>query len=112
VWNSELLAAAIGGAVVTAAVLALVCWRRATRIQDTAVLIGEAMQRRGITPADAAAAGLEPEVFAARRRCAACTDDPACRALLSTLAPARLPEACPNRDFFDRVAAHKAIAKP
>ena len=45
------------------AVYAVARRHRVARIQGTPVLIGEAMKRRGITPADVGAAGLE----AARR---------------------------------------------
>lgn len=80
------------------------------RITRTGVLIGEAMKRRGITPADAEVAGLEPEVFAAQQRCATCAADPVCRVWLSGVGEGDFPEQCPNRSFFVQVAQHKAFA--
>jgi len=91
------------------AIVALLRWRRATRIMGTRVLIGEAMKRRGITPADAEAAGLEAEVLLAGKRCASCAEDGACRVLLSELGQGDVPGNCPNRGLFDRVAQHKAV---
>ncbi len=108
--GNELIALAIAAGALVVAVVALARWRRAVRIMRTKVLIGEAMKRRGITPADAEAAGLESEVLVAGQRCAKCALDPACRVLLSELGSSDVPEACPNRDFFDKVAAHKAVA--
>lgn len=102
-----LFAAAVGGVVAAAA--ATLRWRRAVRIRQTGVLIGEAMKRRGITPADAEAAGLEPEAFAAQLRCATCVADPACRVWLSGVGTDDLPQQCPNRSFFEQVVQHKAI---
>lgn len=91
------------------AAVALLRWRRAARIMGTRVLIGEAMKRRGISPADAEAAGLEAEVLVAGSRCATCASDHACRVVLSELGKGDVPGNCPNRDFFDRVSQHKAV---
>jgi len=93
-------------AVVAVVVYAIARRRRAARIMATPVLIGEAMERRGITPADVAAAGPDSDVFAASRHCASCVVDAKCRAMLSKGA-GDVPAECPNRGFFDRVAAHK-----
>jgi len=98
---------------VLACALAAVAWsairqrRRDIRILSTPVLIGEAMMHEAITPADAAAAGREAEVFTAVARCAACASDSECRAALMGGASNELPEHCPNREFFAHVAAHK-----
>lgn len=81
---------------------------RAGRIQRTKILAGEAMRRRGITPADAAAAGVEHEVFAAVRRCESCGVDVQCRESMGRSGSGAPPAACPNSAFFDDVAAHKA----
>jgi len=81
---------------------------RLERIRRTKVLVGEAMRRRGITPADAAAAGVEHEVFAAVRRCETCGVDAQCRESMAGSASGRPPETCPNSAFFDDVAAYKA----
>jgi hypothetical protein len=93
-------------AIVAVAAYVIARRRRAARILGTRVLIGEAMARKGITPADAAAAGPDSEVFAASRRCASCAVDPQCRAVLSQGA-GDVPAECPNRGFFARIAAHK-----
>ena len=81
---------------------------RAERIRRTKILAGEAMRRRGITPADAAAAGVEHQVFAAVRRCETCAVDAECREKLAASASGAPPAVCPNSAFFDDVAAHKA----
>ncbi len=107
--DNDLVALAIAVVALVVAVVALLRWRQAVRIMRTRVLIGEAMKRRGITPADAEAAGLEPEVLVAGQRCAVCSADPECRVLLSELGSNDVPDACPNRAFFDRVAQHKAV---
>jgi hypothetical protein len=106
-WETFYLSIAVTALLV--AIVALMRWRRAARIMSTKVLIGEAMKRRGITPADAEAAGLEAEVLAAGKRCASCAEDGACRVLLSELGQGDVPGSCPNRDLFDRVAQHKAV---
>jgi hypothetical protein len=106
-WEPFYLAIAVTALLV--AIVALMRWRRAVRLMGTRVLIGEAMKRRGITPADAEAAGLEPETLLAGRRCATCASDSACRVLLSELGQGDVPGACPNREFFDRVSEYKAV---
>ena len=92
------------------AVYAVARRHRVARIQGTPVLIGEAMKRRGITPADVGAAGLEAELVAAKARCASCTSDAACRVLLGEPWRFDLPATCPNRNFFERVERHKSAA--
>jgi len=81
---------------------------RMQRLRRTKILAGEAMQRRGITPADAAAAGVEHQVFAAVRRCETCGIDAQCRESMGASGSGLPPAACPNSAFFDDVAAHKA----
>ena len=103
----ELIALLAALVAVLVAVLAYAGWRRARRIAGTRVLVGEAMRSYGITPADAEAAGLEAGILVARQRCADCAAQPSCRLLLAELNGARLPQSCPNRDFFDRVASHR-----
>jgi hypothetical protein len=95
----------VGAAVV---VYVIVRWRRMVRVMRTRVLIGEAMQRHGLTPADAEAAGLEGELAIARRRCAECVQAQACRLLLAESPGQGLPERCPNHDFFAQLAAEKS----
>jgi len=82
--------------------------RRTARIMQTQLLIGEAMMRRGITPAHAEAAGRGNEVFGAARQCAVCAVDGECREQLSAVPKGDLPGECPNRGIFDEIAAHKA----
>lgn len=106
-WEFAGLFVAVAALVVSA--VALLRWRQATRIMGTRVLIGEAMRRRGISPADAEAAGLEAEILVAGNRCATCAADRACRVVLSELGNGDVPGNCPNRDFFDRVSQHKAV---
>jgi Family of unknown function (DUF6455) len=107
-WEPLYLSIAVTALLV--AIVALMRWRRAARIMGTRVLIGEAMMRRGITPADAEAAGLEPEIVLAGKRCAVCAADAACRVVLSESGRADVPDVCPNRNIFDRIAQHKAVA--
>ena len=91
-----------------AAIAAMLAVRRTARILETKLLIGEAMLRRGITPADAETAGLESEMYAARERCSNCLSEAACRVLLA--APkADVPATCPNRSFFQQLADDKAV---
>lgn len=90
-----------------AAIAAMLAVRRTARILETRLLIGEAMIRRGLTPADAEATGLESEMYAARERCANCLSESACRVLLAT-PKADVPASCPNRSFFDELAQEKA----
>lgn len=104
----DLLLLIFAGLVIAVALFAIARWRRIVRIQNASVLIGEAMQLRGIEAADAEAAGLEAEVFVAARRCKTCAAESECRALLSTSSSVDLPSECLNRAFFDHVAAHKA----
>jgi hypothetical protein len=99
----ELAVLVLGGA-------ALLRWYRSARIRGLGALIGEAMRRRGITPADAEAAGLANEMTAAVQRCGACTSAAGCRVAMSRFGRWNLPEVCPNRQFLDRVADHKARA--
>lgn len=81
--------------------------RRSARMGGRGILIGEAMRRRRITPADAAAAGRETDMLRARERCAGCADEDACRAALTGSARADVPAGCPNRAFFAEVASHR-----
>ena len=82
--------------------------RRRRRLAGTQVLIGEAMKRLGITPADAEAAGLEPALLAATQRCAGCTDTAQCRSRLGALTGPPIPDQCPSHTLFAHIAAHKA----
>lgn len=107
-WESADLV--LSGAALLVASYALLRWRRAIRILGTRVLIREAMKRRGITPVDAEAAGLDAELLAAEARCGGCTADLACRVMLSEPGRGELPATCPNRHFFERIEQHKTVA--
>lgn len=64
---AELLAYLVAAAALAVAAFALLRWRGAVHVLSIRVLIGEATRRRGVTPADAQAAGLEAEVLAAQK---------------------------------------------
>ncbi len=106
-WDSIYLTVALAALLVAG--YALLRWRRAIRIMGTPVLIAEAMKRRGITPGDAEAAGLDADLLAAEARCAGCTAHLACRVMLSEPGSGSLPATCPNRNFFERIEQHKAV---
>lgn len=103
IFVALLFAAGIAGLL-----LALSAWRRRLRIMGTTRPIGEAMRHRGITPADAEAAGLDCETAVAARRCASCSAQRECRANLSRVWSTGVPRDCANRMFFDCIAADKA----
>jgi hypothetical protein len=109
--DAEIAAYLVALASLAVAAFALVRWRRAVRIMGTRILIGEAMRRRGITPADAQTVGLEAEVLAAQGRCANCRMDTSCRMWLADAGAGGLPDGCPNRDFFERVEVGKSALK-
>ena len=101
-----LITAALVAIAVVAAIWMLASRRR--RLAGTQVLIGEAMKRLGITPADAEAAGLEPALLAATQRCAGCTDTAQCRSRLGAFTGPPIPDQCPSHTLFAHIAAHKA----
>ena len=106
--DTTILLAVAAVSALVAAIAALHAVRRTRRILDTKLLIGEAMRRRGVTPADAEAAGLEADMYVARERCADCRSEAACRVVLAT--PKQdVPSACPNQAFFAQLAAEKAV---
>lgn len=96
---------------VTGAALAAVAIHRAYVVRRDAAhaqnLVGLAMRRVGITPADAAAAGLEQELLQARQRCAGCAVSGSCRRRLGSLSPLGLPAECVNAALFARVAQER-----
>lgn len=83
--------------------------RRRAAVMASSVLIGRAMDRRGITPADAEAAGLESEIAAAGTRCAECANAALCRSWLLAGRRERFPATCPNSKFFEEIQSHLAI---
>ena len=96
---------------VIAVLLVMSAGRRRARIAGSSTLVGEAMRRRGLTPADAESAGIEHEFFAAARRCSGCVAEAQCRASLARVLPGNLPSQCPNREFFDHLAIHKVARR-
>lgn len=76
-------------------------------VQGAPNLVGCAMDRLGITPADAEAAGMEGALLQARERCANCTVRAECRAGLAALLPRPLPSACVNAALFERIARER-----
>lgn len=90
--------------------------RRKVR-DDRPLLIGQMMGRRGITPADAAAAGYRSEIALAERICAACAAQERCRLWLAEGKASGYEEFCPNAarfPLFERGTAHRqaAVAHP
>lgn len=104
------------GAVVATVGLAL--WlssrQRAQRravLSATPLLIGEAMNKRGVCPADAEAAGLEGDLAQAVALCADCPHTEGCRDWLADGDGQRSPSYCANAPMLDRVAAARAAAQ-
>ena len=81
--------------------------RRVWIMKQHKVLVGAAMDSYGITPADAAAAGLEEEVYKASARCNACRSIGPCRSWLAFGLKKRLEQNCPNLQLFRAVRLHK-----
>lgn len=74
-------------------------------------LIGPAMRRFGVTPADAEAVGLEPALQQAQKRCGTCLLQQECRSRLGGLRRG-LPEGCPNAGLFTQIARERARIQP
>lgn len=90
-------------------------WRRRVRrakLASTPVLIGAAMAKRGISPADAEAAGREGDLGQAVQLCAKCIDQQGCRSWLMSGDGRRSPPYCPNAALMDDIAQAKAAAAP
>lgn len=104
---NDILLTILAGWAFVVLLFAVLAWRRVRRIRGASVLIGEAMQTQGISPADAESAGVQDETLAAARRCAACTAQAECRSSLAKFIPHGLPSQCPNRAFFDYVKWRK-----
>jgi hypothetical protein len=104
------------GAVLAAGGLTLWLWTRhralrRAQLSATPLLIGEAMNKRGVCPADAEAAGLEEELGAAVALCAGCPHTEGCRAWLADGDARRSPAYCANAPMLDRVAAARAASR-
>jgi hypothetical protein len=102
-------------AAVVVVVVIVWSWRRRVRraqLAATPVLIGAAMAKRGISPADAEAAGREAELVQAVQLCAQCIDQEGCRSWLMSGDGRRSPPYCPNAALMDGIAHAKAAAAP
>lgn len=84
-------------------------YRRAV-LAHTPLLIGEAMAKRGVFPADAEAAGMESEVAAAVARCEACAATEQCRDWIAGGRRRGNAGFCPNAAMFDALDEKKAAA--
>ena len=74
------------------------------------LLIGEAMAKRGVYPADAETAGMESEVAAAVQRCEACAATEQCRDWIAGGRHRGNQAFCPNAALFDELEERKAAA--
>ncbi|MCS6920948.1 MAG: hypothetical protein NZM07_03335 [Elioraea sp.] len=92
-------------------VVFLVRRARRYRFESAKVLIGEAMRSQGITPDDAAKAGLEAALLAGRDLCASCSSSEECRMLLRTNSIAEFEEKCPNVELFKIIQRHKEMSQ-
>lgn len=85
-------------------------YRRAI-LAHVPLLIGEAMAKRGVYPADAEAAGMESEVAAAVKRCEACSATEQCRDWIAGGRRRGNGLFCPNAALFDELDARKSTAR-
>jgi len=99
-----LLALAIGG------VWLLRFRHRRAVLAHVPLLIGEAMAKRGVYPADAESAGMESEVAAAVQRCEACAATEQCRDWIAGGRRRGNQAFCPNAVLFDEIEAGKTAA--
>lgn len=84
-------------------------YRRAI-LAHVPLLIGEAMAKRGVYPADAESAGMESEVAAAVARCEACNATEQCRDWIAGGRSRGNRAFCPNAALFDRLETAKVAA--
>jgi Family of unknown function (DUF6455) len=88
-------------------------WRiRRIELSRMPVLIGEAMARLGITPADADSAGLDRAVSAAGESCRDCSVGSECRDWLASSRRSGPGRRCPNAALFDEIKARRAPQPP
>ncbi|MDE1949423.1 MAG: hypothetical protein KGI35_12460 [Burkholderiales bacterium] len=97
--------------VAAAAVRALRIRSRRTQLDASNLLIGEAMDKLHLTPADAGAAGAENELRQAVKLCAQCVDQDACRDWLMKGESRHAPEFCPNARLMDGLAIARSAAQ-
>ena len=83
---------------------------RRSVLAHTPLLIGEAMAKRGVFPADAEAAGVESGIAAAVARCEACSATEQCRDWIAGGRRRGNAGFCPNAALFDELEAKKAAA--
>ena len=76
------------------------------------VLIGEAMARLGLTPADAESAGLDRVVSAVGERCRSCEVSGKCRDWLASSFRDGPGARCPNAMLFDEIRARRRPEPP
>lgn len=76
------------------------------------VLIGEAMSRLGLTPADAESAGLDRAVVKAGESCRSCEVGSQCRDWLAASYRAGPGRHCPNAALFDEIRARRRPEPP
>lgn len=84
---------------------------RRARLEASNLLIGDAMDKLHLTPANAGAAGAENELRRAVQLCAQCTEQGACRDWLMKGDPKHSPEFCPNARLMDEIATAKSAAQ-
>lgn len=92
-------------------IVAIWSWRRAVRrarLAATPVLVGAAMAKRGISPANAETAGREGDLGKAVQLCAQCIDQQGCRTWLMSGDGRRSPPYCPNAALLDDIATVKS----
>lgn len=65
------------------------------------------MRREGVTPKDAAAAGLEGQLYDGVKLCASCEKASICRQWLANLGGSQFEVNCPNKWLFDRIRRHR-----
>jgi hypothetical protein len=85
---------------------------RRLELERMPVLIGEAMMRLGITPADAEAAGLDRAVAAAGERCRDCPAGSECRDWLAYRTRPAPGRRCRNAVLLDEIKARRPPQPP
>ena len=76
------------------------------------VLIGEAMARLGLTPADAESAGLDRAVMKAGESCRGCGVAGECRDWLASSLREGPGDRCPNAMLFNEIRARRRPEAP
>lgn len=84
-------------------------YRRAI-LAHVPLLVGEAMAKRGVYPADSESAGMEGEIAAAVQRCETCAATERCRDWIAGGRRRGNRAFCPNAALFDELESRKAAA--